>query len=444
MRRYAEYRSSGHLLMGEVPTHWDERRMRFVCRLNPSKSEVAGFPHDTQVSFLPMEAISEEGVLSLSETQSLVDVTEGFTYFRDGDVVVAKITPCFENGKGALCADLMNGIGFGTTELHVLRVRPRVNAKFIFYLTKSHPFRDVGEAMMKGSAGQKRVPEDFVKDYRVALPPREEQDAIVVFLDGRLAEIDRFIANKERLIALLKEQKAAIINRAVTRGLDADAPMKPSGIEWLGEIPAHWEVKPAKYYFREVDERSEQGLEELLSVSHITGVTPRSEKNITMFMAESYEGSKTCKPGDLVINIMWAWMGAAGVSAYSGIVSSAYGVYRQQHDSFDWQYLDYLIRSRPYVAEYTCRSTGITSSRLRMYTEDFFGIPIICPPRLEQEQIIRSIGEESAQLDTAVSKAEREIKLIKEYQTALIADAVTGKIDVRTAVAERVHEEVAV
>ncbi|EKO3839721.1 restriction endonuclease subunit S, partial [Vibrio harveyi] len=126
--------------------------------------------------------------------------------------------------------------------------------------------------------------------------------------------------------------------------------MKDSGVDWIGVIPEHWEVKRAKYIFDEVDERSKTGDEELLSVSHMTGVTPRSEKNVNMFMAEDYSGSKLCRENDLVINIMWAWMGALGVSSQVGIVSPSYGVYRQKvKDTFNPVYLEYLLKSTKYV-----------------------------------------------------------------------------------------------
>ena len=261
---------------------------------------------------------------------------------------------------------------------------------------------------------------------------RLEQDAIVAFLDEKLADIDRYLAAKQRLIGLLNEQKAIIVERAVTHGLNPNVEMKASGIEWLGKIPAHWEAKRAKFLFREVNKRSETGEEELLSVSHITGVTPRSQKNVNMFLAESYEGYKTCAPGDLVINIMWAWMGALGVSEYSGIVSSSYGVYRLKHpDLFRRQYLDFLLRTKQYVAEYTTRSTGITSSRLRMYTDDFFNVPILRPPLEEQDEILEYIADQTSAIDQSIAQANREIELIQKLRTVLIAEAVTGKLEVR-------------
>jgi len=169
-------------------------------------------------------------------------------------------------------------------------------------------------------------------------------------------------------------------------------------------------------------------------VSHITGVTPRSEKNITMFKAQSYAGHKLCRPGDLVVNTMWAWMAALGISSYMGIVSPAYAVYRPScPERLDGQYIDFLLRTRPYISNIICHSTGLRLSRLRLYPESFFRLPILLPPADEQKQIVKQISIETAQISTAVSRIEREIDLLREYRTRLTADIVTGKLDVRDA-----------
>jgi type I restriction enzyme S subunit len=275
-------------------------------------------------------------------------------------------------------------------------------------------------------AGMRQIP--------VLLPSPEEQAAMVRFLDYANGRLERAIRAKRKVIALLHEQKQAIIHRAVTRGLDPTVPLKPSGIPWLGDIPRHWEVLRAKYLFREVDERSSSGNEELLSVSHITGVTPRSQKNITMFKAQSYVGHKLCRPGDLVVNTMWAWMAALGVSAHMGIISPAYAVYRPRSaERIVGGYIDGLLRTRPYVSNIICRSTGVRASRLRLYPEEFFRLPIILPPAPEQQQIVDSIITETALVNTAIARLEREIELLREYRTRLVADVVTGKLDVRPA-----------
>lgn len=205
-------------------------------------------------------------------------------------------------------------------------------------------------------------------------------------------------------------------------------------MSWLPAVPEHWNEQRAKTFFREVDERSKTGHEELLSVSHLTGVTPRSQKKVTMFKAASYVGSKLCRPGDIVINTLWAWMAALGASRHVGIVSPAYGVYRPHSaDSFNPAYLDYLLRTRAYVAEYIGRSTGIQSSRLRLYPNQFLDIPLIQPPRPEQDQIVAYLRAQDAHIARFI-KAKRDlIKLLTEQKLRIIDHAVTRGLDASVA-----------
>jgi type I restriction enzyme S subunit len=201
-RPYPAYRDSGVEWLGQIPAHWEAKRLKLVATLNPPASEVRSLPAETEVSFVPMEAVGEYGGLDLSATKQLGDVGSGYTYFRDGDVVVAKITPCFENGKGAHASGLANGIAFGTTELHVLRVTHELDERFLFYLTLSDAFRRLGEADMYGAGGQKRISESFVENFRSPLPPMSEQRAFAAFLDRETAKIDALVAKKERVIEL--------------------------------------------------------------------------------------------------------------------------------------------------------------------------------------------------------------------------------------------------
>lgn len=201
-------------------------------------------------------------------------------------------------------------------------------------------------------------------------------------------------------------------------------------MRWLPPVPEHWNEQRAKTFFREVDERSKTGQEELLSVSHLTGVTPRSQKNVTMFKAESYVGSKLCSPGDIVINTLWAWMAALGASRHMGIVSPAYGVYRPHSaESFNPAYLDYLLRTRAYVAEYIGRSTGIRSSRLRLYPNQFLDISLIQPPRPEQDQIVDYLRAQDTHIARLI-KAKRDlIATLTEQKLRIIDQAVTRGLD---------------
>lgn len=199
---------------------------------------------------------------------------------------------------------------------------------------------------------------------------------------------------------------------------------------WLPPVPAHWVEQRAKTFFREVDERSRTGQEELLSVSHLTGVTPRSQKKVTMFKAASYVGAKLARPGDIVINTLWAWMAALGASRHLGIVSPAYGVYRP-HDanSFNPAYLDYLLRTRAYVSEYIGRSTGIRSSRLRLYPAQFLDIPLLQPPRAEQDQIVAYLRAQDAHIARFISTKRKLAALLKEQKQVIVERLISQGLD---------------
>jgi type I restriction enzyme S subunit len=217
----APMKDSGIEWLGEVPAHWEMKRLRFVTKLNPSKSETAQLNRETEVSFLPMEAVGDDGSLNLDRTRPIGEVETGYTYFRENDVTIAKITPCFENGKGAVMRELSGGIGFGTTELIVVRPLPsETTSGYLHWLFISTPFRKLGEASMYGAGGQKRVPDDFVRNFAIAFPVVSEQKAIVTFLDRETTKLDTLITEARRGIELLKERRTALISAAVTGKID--------------------------------------------------------------------------------------------------------------------------------------------------------------------------------------------------------------------------------
>lgn len=403
--------------------------MRFLLNRRLTEAQRRILAQASEVSFFPMEAIGADGSLDYSTTRSIDDVQSGFTMFFDGDVIVAKITPCFENGKGAIVTGTRTGIGFGTTELHVLSPTVELHPTFLYYVSMSDAFRKFGEAEMKGAAGQKRVTEEYINNFRLELPPLEEQAAIARFLDSELHQVSSLVAAKERWLELLAEKRQALITHAVTRGTNPKAPLRDSGIPWLGEVPAHWLVERSKWLLKERDERSADDGGELLTVSHLTGVTPRSEKDVNMFEAETTEGYKICRRGDLAINTLWAWMGAMGVSPCDGIVSPAYNVY-MLGPLLRGAYVDALVRMPRFAQEVIRYSKGVWSSRLRLYPEGLFEVWLPAPPLEEQDAIVAHIAKETAKLDALRAAAENSIALLKERRGALISAAVTGKLRV--------------
>lgn len=418
--RYEQYKPSGFEWLGDIPETWGIERIRAVTELKSKKNRP-----ELQV----LSVYREYGVIlkdSRDDNHNATSLdTTNYKVVECGDLVVNKM----KAWQGSMGVSEHCGI-VSPAYITCAVDSEQIYSKFLHYLLRSKPYIGVYNSLSYGvRVGQWDMHYEDFKHIPLPVPSKKEQQCIANFLDQKTAEIDEAIAKKQRLIELLKEQKAILINRAVTKGLNPDVPMRDSRVEWIGEVPEDWVVKRAKFLFHEVDERSQTGVEELLSVSHMTGVTPRSEKNIYMFMAEDYSGSKVCREGDLVFNIMWAWMGALGVSDRTGIVSPSYGVYRQRYEgAFNSWFLENLLRSGQYVAEYNRRSTGLHSSRLRLYPDMFFDMEIGFPAKLEQDRIEQAIKEKTADMDNAVSAVDAEIEALSEYRQVVIAEVVTGKI----------------
>jgi type I restriction enzyme S subunit len=303
--------------------------------------------------------------------------------------------------------------------------------EFMYWTLASRVFRVFCDLTSSGATIQ-HLYQNVFERFTFPAPSIREQRRIAAFLDRETAKIDLLIAKQEALIAKLEERRKALISRAVTRGMDPKARLKDSGVEWLGRIPEHWGVERNRWVFNERDERSEEGNEELLTVSHLTGVTPRADKDVGMFLAESLVGYKRCRSGDLAINTLWAWMGALGVSRCDGILSPAYNVYELAVDG-EPRYFEYLFRTRAFIGEIVRWSKGVWSSRLRLYPREFLSIRVPLPPMSEQRAIIVHLDEEMLRMDGIARKAEALVEKLRERRTALISAAVTGKIRVAEA-----------
>ena len=423
---YPSYKPSGLGWLEDVPSMWSVTRLRFQVKINPVKSEIRGIPEDTSVSFVPMEAVGEYGGLRLEQTQALGDVANGYTYFRDGDVVVAKITPCFENGKGSIADGLENGIGFGTTELHVLRPSSFMGRNYLFYLTISHAFRKIGASYMYGAGGQKRVPNDFIRDFRHPIPAVDEQHTIATFLDRETARIDALIEKKRRQIVLLQEKRSALISHTVTKGLDLNAPMKDSGIEWLGDVPEHWDFRRLKYTASINDEALTETTDPDYEFVYVDIGSVDAAKGIVATETYRFEDApsrarRIVRDGDTIVSTVRTYLRAIAPIRDPDdnmIVSTGFAVVRPR--KLDSGYLSYALRSPFFVETVVSRSTGVSYPAINAPEVGNIGVTI---PTLDEQRSI------AAFLDR--EKVEKSIETLREYRTALISAAVTGKIDVR-------------
>ena len=243
----------------------------------------------------------------------------------------------------------------------------------------------------------------------------------------------RYIRAKQKLIKLLEEEKQAIIHRAVTRGLDPEVPLKDSDVVWLGEVPEHWEVLRTRYLFSEVDQRSTTGQETHLSMSQRLGLVPSDMVQSTL-TSESYAGGKLCEVDDLVLNRLKAHLGVFALATQAGVISPDYSVFRKK-SPMNMTYFERVLRSPACRRELRIRAKGIVEGFWRLYTDDFYEIRLPVPPVDEQDKITTYLRQATSDIDTAIARANHEIDLLNEYRTRLIADVVTGKVDVRGAAA---------
>lgn len=441
--RHAKYMDSGVEWLGQIPSHWAVRRLRFVAELNPSKSEVSHLAADTEVSFLPMEAIGEDGSLELDRVRPLADVQTGYTFFRDGDVTIAKITPCFENGKGAAMRNLCNGIGFGTTELIVTRPKAtQTTSTYLHWLFTSRPFRKAGEAFMYGAGGQKRVPDDFVRDFAIGFPPLPEQRHIVTFLDREAAKIDALVEEQRGLIELLKEKRQAVISHAVTKGLNPNMPTRDSGVEWLGLIPKHWDsgtlTRVADRVIVGIAEAAthayaDEGVAILRSTNIRAGKIIGEILYVTPEFAEG-RATKLINAGDLVT----VRTGNAGVTAVVPESLDGCQCFTMLITSLSELGLSafycYALNSLPSQRYFSLEGWG--TAQVNISVPILKALPVAIPPLSEQHAIVEYLDGATAKLDELVAEAESAMRLLGERRAALISAAVTGKIDVRDLAAQ--------
>lgn len=207
-------KDSGVEWIEQVPEHWEVKKLKYLAKLSPSKSEIT-CNHEESCSFIPMEKL-KLNTLVLDEIKQIKNVYSAYTYFRDEDLLIAKVTPCFENKNFAIAKNLVNSIGFGSSEIYVLRTYNNLFNKFLFYRLQEQNFMEIAISKMSGTGGLKRVPSEFINNFQLALPPFCEQQKIADYLDTQTAKIDQAIALKTAHIEKLKEYKSVLINDVVT------------------------------------------------------------------------------------------------------------------------------------------------------------------------------------------------------------------------------------
>lgn len=416
-------KDSGVAWLGEIPGHWQIKPG--LVALSENKRDNKGMK-ETQVL-----SLSYGNIIVKPEEKLTGLVPESFETYQvvePGDIIIRGTD--LQNDQTSLRTGLAKDRGIITSAYIGLRVKNGFNPSFVHYYLHA---LDTCKILYKFGSGlrQNLGFEDF-KRLPIVEVPTDEQDAIVRFLDQKSAKIDAAIALEERQIALLKERKQIVIQNAVTKGLNPNAPMKNSGVDWIGEIPAHWDVRRNAAIFTE-SKRSGNASLPVLSVSIHSGVSDRElsdDENIrSAIKIEDRTAYKEVRPGFVTYNMMRAWQGGIGAVRTLGMVSPAY-VVLEPKIALNSDYFEYLYRTPAFIWQMDCNSKGITDFRKRLYWEEFKTLVTLLPPAQEQAAISTVIAEKSAVIDGGIALKRKQIAALKEYKATLINSAVTGKIKV--------------
>lgn len=414
---YPSYKPSRIDWLGDIPSHWSLRRIKHGFSERVEK----GYPDEPLLA-----ATQNHGVVTKDRYENRTVVAEnGLELLKlvvPGDFVISLRS--FQGG-----IELAHDRGIISPAYTVLKPEADTDPGYHKHLMKSFRFIELLQQHVTGIRQGQNI--DYVKLGRahIPLPPLNEQRAIADFLDRKDAEITRFIESRRRMITLLEEKKQAIINQAVTKGLDPSVPMKDSGVEWLGEIPAHWDVRPNRFLMR--PRRKLVGAaadyHTLLSLT-LNGVIERDMVNPEGKFPTSFETYQEVKRGDFVFCLfdIEETPRCVGLSRFEGMITGAYDVLRP----VDSEYSEYLYRYYLAIDQRKALKPAYKGLRntIRIGTFLSFGSPV--PPLNEMSEIVQHINEVSDQVDRAVQLHKSEIELIQEYRTRLISDVVTGKVRV--------------
>ena len=424
LQGYPAYKNTSISWLGLAPEHWKTRRIKTVFR---ESQERRG-----QKPFELLSMTRAKGLIPQSQSNTATLLAEDLSNYkvcRDSDIVMNRM----QAWSGMFAVPQQEGVV--SPDYSVFTPTEPGKIRFFEHLFKTPILVEQFAKYSKGiGSGFNRLYSEDFGDVKVPVPPPEEQAAIVRFLDHADEQIKRYIAGKERLITLLEEERQALVHQAVTRGLDPRVRLKSSGVEWLGEVPEHWEVTRARFLLKEVDKRSSTGQETHLSMSQVLGLVPSNQVEQTL-ISDSYVGGKLCDRGDLVLNRLKAHLGVFALASQPGVISPDYSVFRQRVP-LEIKYVERVFRLPALRTELRIRSKGIVEGFWRLYSGDLFDIRLPVPPYGEQSTIVNHLNDSTARLNISIERSRRQIDLMNEYRTRLIADVVTGQLDVREAAAQ--------
>ena len=427
---YPAYKPSGVACSGEIPAHWEVRRLKYLATVNDEALSETTDP-DMEITYVDIGNVDPVDGITGAEDLVFEDApSRARRIVRQGDVIISTVRTYLK----AIArieptdANLIVSTGFAV-------IRPRkVDDGFVAYALSSPYFVDRVVAHSVG-VSYPAINTSELACLDIVFPPLPEQQAIAAFLDRKTAKIDALVSRKKRLIELLQEKRAALITRAVTRGLDSNAPLKDSGVEWLREIPAHWEVKRLKYLSTVNDEALPETTDPDMEFTYVDIGNVDSVRGITgtedlVFEDAPSRARRVVRQGDVIISTVRTYLKAITriePTDANLIVSTGFAVLRPRE--LDSGFAAYALSSPYFVDRVVAHSVGVSYPAIN--TSELACLDIAFPPLPEQQATAAFLDRETAKLDGLVAKVREAIQRLKELRTALISAAVTGRIDVR-------------
>lgn len=435
--RYQKYKDSGVDWLGQVPEHWSVEPFKRQIERNDGGvwgDDPDGL-NDTIVLRSTEQTVDGQWQIDDPAPRKLSENEIKGALLTEGDLLLTKSSgSSLHIGKTTLVtAEVAAMRCCYSNFMQRIRTRTSFSPKLAWHVLNNNLARRQFDLFSNSTTGLANLNATMVGQILVPVPPFTEQNIIAEFLDRETAKIDELVAEQRRLTELLKEKRQTVITQAVIKGLNPRAPMKPSGVEWLGDVPEHWEVSRIGNVFREVVEPGTDDLP-ILSVSIHHGVSDKEieEEDMDRKVTRSDDRSKykQVAPGDLVYNMMRAWQGGFGTVTVAGMVSPAYVVARPKK-ALETAYIEHLLRTPQAIEQMRRHSRGVTDFRLRLYWDEFKNIRVTLPPKKEAAEICAKIAEMEKKFSAMSAACEESIALLQERRTALITSAVTGQIDVR-------------
>ena len=415
-----EMKDSGIEWIGAIPAAWGVHRI--ASHFQEIKEKNTANAYSNALQFKMGKIIAKPQKWDEDETN---ETYSAYTVVHPNTIMINGLNLEFDFVTQRVARVECNGII--TSAYIALSPRNDINAEYICYLLKSYDACRAFHSMGRGL--RKILSYSELKNKPIVVPPLAKQEHIAAFLDAECAEIDAVLEKTRASIEEYKKLKQAVITQAVTKGVRGDRPMKDSGIEWIGDIPAEWDVIRVKQLLKERNERSKEGKEEPLSMSQKVGLVPTKFLESIPNMASSFVGAKLAYVDDLVFNKLKAHLGVFSVSRYDGLVSPDYAVYCSTGKS-NLKYLEYIFKTPQCIGEFRKKSTGIAAGLMRLYTEGLFSIYLPYPALSEQEEIAEYLNEKCAGIDALIVKKQQYLTEIENYKKSLIYEYVTGKKEV--------------